>query len=187
MPIYDKKTLNEYLSIEFQQYGKTRYTFPILKITEKQILCRHTYLLRKAEYHMNVGHKLREKIYKILLYRIQNKYHLHVPLNCCKKGLKIMHVAPVLINPRAKIGEYCSLHSNSSIVAGGRNNGVPTIGDGVVIGVGAVVLGDIQIANYIAIGANAVVNKSFLEENVAIAGVPAKKISENGRMSWKNN
>ena len=38
--------------------------------------------------------------------------------------------------------------------------------------------GNISIANGTAIGANAVVNKSFSEENIAIAGVPAKKIAD---------
>lgn len=46
------------------------------------------------------------------------------------------------------------------------------------------VLGDVRLADNIAVGANAVVNKSFAEENVAIAGVPAKKISNNGRKVW---
>ena len=36
----------------------------------------------------------------------------------------------------------------------------------------------ITIANNIAIAANAVVNKSFTEENIMIGGVPAKKIKE---------
>jgi len=42
----------------------------------------------------------------------------------------------------------------------------------------------VYIANNVAIGANALVNKSVEEENIAIAGVPAKKISNNGRLEW---
>ena len=44
------------------------------------------------------------------------------------------------------------------------------------IGVGAVIIGNIEIADNIIIGANAVVNKSFKEEGITIAGVPARKI-----------
>ena len=40
--------------------------------------------------------------------------------------------------------------------------------------------GRIEIADGIAIGANAVVNKSFLENNISIAGIPAKKIGNMG-------
>lgn len=62
--------------------------------------------------------------------------------------------------------------------------GVPVIGDNCYIGPGAKLFGDIRIGNNVAIGANSVVNKSF-EDNVTIAGVPAKIVnkspcSENG-------
>ena len=46
------------------------------------------------------------------------------------------------------------------------------------IGVGVVIIGDVEIADNIVIGANAVVNKSFLEPGITIAGVPARKISD---------
>ena len=76
------------------------------------------------------------------------------------------------------------MHMGASVVAGGTSNEAPNIGDNCVIGVGAVVLGGVKIANCVAVGANAVVNKDVLEENIAVAGVPAKKISNNGRMTW---
>ena len=71
-------------------------------------------------------------------------------------------------------------------VAGGNSNDVPTIGNNVVVGVGAIVLGGGTVADGIAIGAGAVVNKSFEEKDIAIAGVPARKISNNGRKTWGN-
>lgn len=49
-----------------------------------------------------------------------------------------------------------------------------------VFGPGAKLFGDIKIANGIAIGANSIVNKSFSEENITIAGIPAKKINNRG-------
>ena len=95
-----------------------------------------------------------------------------------------MHLGPVLINPNSIVGEDCSFHMNSALVAGGRSSDAPVLDKGVVVGVGAIVLGKTYIAQHIAIGANAVVNKSFSETNIAIAGVPAKKISNNGRLTW---
>ena len=47
------------------------------------------------------------------------------------------------------------------------------------IGPGAKLYGKITIGNNVAIGANAVVNKSF-GSNITIAGIPAKIISNNG-------
>ena len=58
------------------------------------------------------------------------------------------------------------------------------MGDGVVVGFGATVVGDVSIADNVAIGAGAVVTKSVLAENVAIGGVPARIISNNGRLEW---
>lgn len=60
---------------------------------------------------------------------------------------------------------------------------VPKLGNGIVVEVGAVVVGG-YIANNVAIGANAVVCTDVTEENIAVAGIPAKKISNNGRLEW---
>ena len=54
------------------------------------------------------------------------------------------------------------------------------IGDNVWIGPGAKIFGKIFIADNIAIGANSVVNRSFAEQNITIAGIPAKKIKDSG-------
>lgn len=155
-----------------------------MPFSERYILCKHVKLLRRTEYHTNCGHRIRKIIYKIRLNRLQLKYSIHVPINSCGRGLKIMHVGSILINGKSRLGKDCSLHINTAIVAGGVSRGAPHLGDGVVVGVGAVILGPIHIANNVAIGANSVVNKSVQEENIAVAGVPAKKISNNGRLEW---
>ena len=142
------------------------------------------WILRHTEYYKNTGRHIMAALFNIWHKRISVKYGIHIPVNTCGKGLKIMHTGPILINGKATIGENVSLHINTAIVAHGNRGGVPTIGNGVVLGVGAVVLGDVRLADNIAVGANAVVNKSFAEENIAIAGVPAKKISNNGRKVW---
>ena len=183
MRIQSKFDLKSFLEKELCAYSKN----PIINcflVGEGSVLRRHQLLLRKTEYFVNTKKKIFASFYKFKLQRFQAKYGLNVPLNCCGKGLRIMHLGPVLINSKATLGENVCIHINTAIVAGGTNDLVPTIGNGVVIGVGAVVLGGVTIADNIAIGANAVVNKDFLEENIAIAGVPAKKISNNGRLFW---
>lgn len=50
---------------------------------------------------------------------------------------------------------------------------MPRIGDGVMLGAGCVLLGDIEIGDGAVIGANAVVTKSVPAECVAV-GVPAR-------------
>ncbi|MBQ7329957.1 MAG: hypothetical protein IJX01_08660 [Oscillospiraceae bacterium] len=180
--ITSKAQMKEWISYELSCYGKRRNT--CLPVTEYAILRKHLILLRKTEYHSNCRHRLLGLYYKLRLGYLQNKHALHIPPNVCAKGLHIMHLGPVLVSNDAVIGEDCTLHVNTGVVAGGTNHGVPTLGKGVVVGFGAVVLGNIHVADYVAIGANAVVNKDVTEANIAVAGVPAKKISNNGRKAW---
>ena len=66
------------------------------------------------------------------------------------------------------------IHGNNIIGNKGDKVGkTPTIGDRVDIGAGAVIIGGISVANDCVIGANAVVNKDFLETGSLIIGVPA--------------
>ena len=96
-----------------------------------------------------------------------------------------MHLGQILVNGRAKIGRACVIHINTALVARGNSDRVPRLGNDIVIGLGVTIVGDVTLANGSAIGANTVVNKSFTEENIAIAGVRAKKISNNGRRCWE--
>lgn len=185
--ITTKEQLREWLAYEKDRYGSISRLNCLLQVGEMGILWKHQTLLRKAEYYHNTHKKLRAKFYLFRLLRMQNRYALHIPLNCCGKGFKIMHIGPILINGNASVGENCSFHINTALTAGGTNDCAPQLGDRIVLGIGAVVLGNTQIADGVAVGANAVVNKSVLEPNIAVAGVPAKKVSNNGTAAWNKN
>lgn len=181
--INDRSRLKEWLAVEVSRYpcGKTAYFFGL---GEAALLKKHTILLRKAEFYLNTGRKFRYLLYKTRLRKLQMKYSLHIPFNCCAKGFHIVHLGPILINNNATLGENLSLHMNTAIVAGGTDDSVPTVGNNVIVGYGAVLLGGITIADNVAIGANAVVNKSVERKSVTVAGVPAKIISERGTEEW---
>lgn len=181
--INTKADLADWLAYEDKKYHCRRIN-RIFLLGEAAILRRHQRLLRKTEYFLNTNKKIRYYISNLKLVRMQTAYSLHVPLNCCGRGLRIMHLGPVLMNNKVTLGKDCKIHMNVALVAGGTNHGVPTLGDNVVVGYGAVVLGAVHIADYVAIGANAVVNKDCCEDHVTIAGVPAKIISRNGSDAW---
>ncbi len=94
------------------------------------------------------------------------------------KNLLIYH-QNVIIN--GHIGDHCILHGNN--VIGNKKTGakseIPTLGNNVDVGVGAIVIGNVKIADNCIIGAGAVVTKSFLSPGTIIAGVPAKEIGAN--------
>ena len=88
------------------------------------------------------------------------------------------HRGNITINPNARIGDGCKFHGSCCI--GNKGEGedqCPVLGKNVDVGYGAVIIGDVFIADNIRIGANSVVTKSFFEPNITIAGVPARKIT----------
>ncbi len=185
--IQTKAELREWLAVEtarFPNRGKYRL-LNILNIGENAILRRHQILLRKTEYYINSGKKLLAKIYKIRLLQYQRKYGTHVPPNVFGKGLCIMHAGEMHINDQARAGENCIIHVLTSLAAGGTTYKVPHIGDGVVLFMGAIVCGDTYIADNVVIGANSVVSKSVYEENVTVAGNPARIVSHKGRIDME--
>ena len=74
----------------------------------------------------------------------------------------------------------CRIHQFVTIGHSAPGIKPPRIGNNVFIGPGAVIVGDIEIADGIAIGANLYVAESFEEPNITIAGCPARKISDKG-------
>ncbi len=141
--------------------------------------------LRKSEYYINckkgVFGKLIGKLIRMRHILLCNKYGWVIPENVFGKGLCIVHVGTIVVTGDAKIGEHCRIHACTNIgraLAKGKA-GAPVIGKNVYIGPGVKMFGPIEIGDNVAIGANAVVNSSFPDGNCTIAGVPAKKISDN--------
>ncbi len=183
--ITTKQQLSEALKIERALYQVPfRWVRDFICLTPQDILRKHAYLLRMAEYHTNTKHLIRSLFYKIRLRRLQAKYGLYIPLNTCEKGLWIAHLAPVFINPNCEIGPYVYLYPFCGAVAKGFTNQAPKLGKGVVLCMGAVVIGGVSVADDVVVGANAVVTKDISKANISVAGVPAHPITDLGRKSW---
>ena len=139
-------------------------------------------LLRKLEYYQNCKKNLSLNVYYYhLRYKFRKlsiKLGFSIPQNVFGPGLAIVHYGTIIVSNEARIGKNCRLHACTNIGASGGNPEAPQIGDNVYIGPGAIIYGNIKIGNNIAVGANATVNKSFEEDNIMIAGSPARKIKE---------
>jgi serine O-acetyltransferase len=138
--------------------------------------------LRRYEYALNCN---KNKIYRSVSYVIYRMLGLllnfSIPPNAFGPGLSIAHYGTIVVNSNARIGANCRIHVCVNIGADARDGTkAPHIGDNCYIGPGAKIFGAIKIGNHVAIGANAVVNKSFVENNVSLGGIPAKVISETG-------
>ena len=99
-------------------------------------------------------------------------------------GFFIDHGMGVVIGETAEIGDYVTLFQGVTLGGTGKEHGKrhPTLGNHVVVGAGAKILGGIKIGDNVKIGANSVVLKSVPANSTAI-GVPARIIkTEGGRV-----
>lgn len=128
----------------------------------------------------NLFWKILELYYRFRLKVSGRKLGFTIGPNIFGPGLSIPHCGTIVVNSNATVGSNCRIHVCVNIGSSGGNVNAPKIGNNVYIGPGVKIYGDISIADGIAIGANSVVNQSFLEKNITIAGVPAKKIGDGG-------
>ena len=87
------------------------------------------------------------------------------------KRLVIDHGVGCVIGETAEVGNDCIIFHGVTL-GGLKFDAVkrhPTVGDNVLIGTGAKILGPIQIGNHSKIGANAVVIKDVAENSVIVA------------------
>ena len=91
------------------------------------------------------------------------------------KGLFIDHGMGVVIGEPTIIGDNCLLYQGVTLGGTGKDKGKrhPTLGDNVMVGAGAKVLGPINIGSNVKVAANAVV-LSDIPENCTAVGVPAR-------------
>ena len=84
----------------------------------------------------------------------------------------------VVIGETAEIGDNVTMYQGSTLGGTNPTSGVggkrhPTIGDGVIVSLGAAILGPITVGKGARIGANAVVTKD-VAEGATMVGIPAK-------------
>ena len=84
----------------------------------------------------------------------------------------------IVIGETATIGNDCTIYHNATLGGTGKNKYKrhPDLGNNVMVGSGAKVLGPIKIGNNVKIGANAVVLKN-VKSNTTIVGVPGRYVN----------
>ena len=178
--ITDRHTYREYVKEDMKAYGLTHvgfYNYWWMDCLRFQLR------LRRIEYlHNTAGHNPLKGMWRFVLevvnHRLATRLGFTIPKNVFGPGLHIVHYGTIVVHPEARVGRNCRLHPSTSI---GDYNGVPRLGDNVYIGPGAKIYGPVTLGDNVAVGANAVVNKSF-GSNVTLGGVPARIVAEKGAM-----
>ena len=98
------------------------------------------------------------------------------------KRLFIDHGCGVVIGETAEIGDDCTIYQGATLGGTGKDTGKrhPTLGNNVMVGAGAKVLGPFTVGDNAKIAANAVVLHAVPANSTAV-GIPAKVVSVNNK------
>ncbi len=133
-------------------------------------------------------HKIAHRLFKARLFflaRVVNHFSRFVTAIDIHPGAKIgknffIDHGFVVIGETAEIGDNVTMYQGSTLGGTNPTNGVggkrhPTIGDDVIISLGAAVLGPLLVGKGARIGANAIVTKE-VPEGATMVGIPAKPV-----------
>lgn len=147
-------------------------------------VARFTLLMRFNEYLLNTDKPALVRLPFLLWFRrLSVRLGFSLGPNIFGPGVAIVHYGLLVIDPTTRIGRNCRIHMGTHI--GGAAQFVPAeeihkysprIGDNVYLGPGCKLYGPIKIGNNCVVGANAVVTRSFEDDGLILAGVPAKVI-----------
>ena len=99
------------------------------------------------------------------------------------EGLFIDHGMGVVIGETSEIGKNCVLFHNATLGGTGKQRGKrhPTIGNNVLIGTGATLLGPITVGDNVLIGAETVVINRDIPGNCTVIGAPGRIVKKDGK------
>ena len=133
-----------------------------------------------------IAHKLYNKGHKFIATRISNttrrKYGIEIhPAAKIGPGFFIDHGTGVVIGETTEIGSNCTIYQGATLGGTGKDVGKrhPTLGNNVMVGAGAKVLGPFTVGDNSKIAANAVVLDTVPPNSTAV-GVPARVARRNG-------
>lgn len=178
--IRTKEDFNKYIRQDRLMNGvpeRNSLVHKIMRFFAPDLTIKYLYYLRKEEFYTNGGGILRY-LYAYKKRKLGIKLGYSIPANVFGPGLSLPHYGTIVVSKNAKVGENCRLHVSTNIGASAGKPEAPIIGDNVYIGPGAILFGNITIADNVTIAANATVNNSCEVSNVVLAGTPAKIVKE---------
>lgn len=178
-----KNNINKILRIDLYRYGKETSFIRGLLIPG----FRFTFFFRKSS---SSRWRLLRFFYRLVTHRLKVKYGFQIPVGTeIGKGLFIGHFGSIVINGKAKIGDYCNIGHTITIGQANRGKlkGSPIIGNNVWIGTGSVIVGKIKVGDNVLIAPNSFVNID-VPSNSLVIGNPIKIVpKENATEGYINN
>ena len=132
--------------------------------------------MRLASYYSRTSSIIRHW-YNNRFYKLGVKLGFTIGYDVFGYGLVIPHYGTIVVNSNVRAGNYCVLHTSTCIAGGGE-----VLSDYLYLSSGAVIVKGVELGPNVSIAANSLVNSSFPQGNVVLAGSPAT-IVKNG-MCW---
>ena len=140
----------------------------------------------KALAYHRIAHKLYQKNHYLLArwlsQRARHKTGIEIhPGATIGRRVFIDHGTGVVIGETAEIGDDCLLYQGVTLGGTGKDVGKrhPTLGNNVMVGSGAKVLGPFKVGNNVRIAANSVVLRE-VPDNATVVGVPGRVVRISG-------
>ena len=171
-------------------FRRLRYDINVIK--ERDPAARNSFevLLLYPGLHAVIWHRLAHCLYRhhwFLLARIVSQWsrfwtgiEIH-PGATIGKGLFIDHGSGVVIGETTEIGDDCTIYQGATLGGTGKESGKrhPTLGNNVLVGSGARILGPFKVGDNARIASNAVVLEEVPDDATAV-GVPARIVRIKG-------
>ncbi len=173
--IKTKKELNFYIAadrIMANRPVKTNLKLLFRNILFPDYILMYLKSMRYVAYFKNSGKSalsLQYFYHKRKFLKLGIKLGFSIDSNAFGYGLLLPHYGTIVVGGMVNAGNFCVLHTSTCI--GGKNK---QIGDGLYLSAGASIFGeDLVLGNHVNVSANSMVNKSFAESNILLAGTPA--------------
>jgi serine O-acetyltransferase len=148
-------------------------------------------LLTYSGFHAVCWHRVAHRLYhwrvplipKLISHMVRCSTGIEIhPAAEIGTGLFIDHGTGVVVGETSIIGDDVTLFQGVTLGGTGKERGKrhPTIGDRVVVGAGAKILGDITVGDDVYVGANAVVLRD-VPDNSTVVGIPGRIAKREGR------
>lgn len=138
-------------------------------------IMRYLVSYRYCDYYSQVGGANPFYLYHLLRYhKLGQKLGFTIGKHSLGYGVVIPHYGTIVIGPSNRIGNFAVLHTSICIT-----DHQSQMGDAFYCSTGARIVSKLTIGDNVTIGANSVVTKTNeINNNVVIAGIPAKVIKE---------
>lgn len=128
-------------------------------------------------------HRDMRRLAILLAQRTRRRHGIDIhPAATIGRRFVIDHGLGLVIGQTAVIGDDCMVYQGVTLGMTGHHGGKrhPTLGDNVMVGAGAIILGDIHVGSHSKVGAGAVVVHD-VPEGVTVASIPARVIGDRCR------